>query len=344
MIRRLIICCVLLQLVGAPYAVAQIAKIIEVKGSVSVRKTQRSNWQRAAVDMYLEGESEIKTEQNSHCMVSFDEELENILTIQENSHIRIESLRPGEIFLPKGRVFSLIDDLAKLDEFQVRTPVAIVGVRGTGDSVEHGDQGTLVQCFEGRVQALLLGPRGRITGRRMLMEGRGIDVDTRGRLRDEFDIPDFERHQWNQFRSRVDERRQEHGHMAPSGGEPPLDAYRSEPKPLIDERFLLDADEPAWQPGATDYRRPRPSSEQQYPDAQEHHDQPSYPEPHPDQEHYPDGSPDEHTDEPVEHHPEASDETLLYIAPGLKQEQIDSFRDDMLLDRRIDRDSGGGYP
>ena len=90
---------------------AQVAKIIDVKGDVEFRKTSQSRYEKAKPDIYLNSSSGIKTSNNSECVIAFDEELENILTIKENSEITIESLKRGKDFMTRGRVISLIETL-----------------------------------------------------------------------------------------------------------------------------------------------------------------------------------------------------------------------------------------
>jgi len=338
---------------------SQIAKIIDMGGSVSIKQTKSSNWQPAKIDMYLDKDAELKTAKGAFCTLSFDERLENILTIQENSHIRIESLSPGEIFLPKGRVFSLIEDLARLQQFSVRTPVAVAGVRGTGDSVEHGKLGTVIKCFEGEIQTLRLNTSGKIIAQEILSEGRGVDVDRRGAVRKMFELSDFERHEWNRFRTAVDQRRQDYGSQGASSPRPSLDAYQSQPKHIIDERFLLDADEPAWQPDR--YQQyPKGSVDKQYPHEEQKQSQPASQETAPESE--PEaqpastiyngtktGSSDTYNANSATSQPAApGDNTVTYknlkrTGSNLKQEQMDSFRDNILLDKRSDQNSSGGY-
>ncbi|UCC94536.1 MAG: FecR domain-containing protein [Candidatus Omnitrophota bacterium] len=185
-------------------AFGQMAKIVDVKGTVLVKRDVASSWKRARVDMYLKRQAEIKTRRNSECTVAFDEELSNILTIKENSHIKMQDLRPGNIYLPKGRVFSLIEDIAKLEKFEIRTPTAVAGVRGTGKTVEANRGGSTVKCFEGRVYVEGLSKSGGSTGREYLSGGFGIDAGPGGELGDIFKLTYGDRGEWNAFRDRLD--------------------------------------------------------------------------------------------------------------------------------------------
>jgi FecR protein len=180
---------------------AQVAKIVELKGEVSVKSDRSRSWRRAKINTYLKRKDEIMTKERSMCSLAFDEGLKNILTIKENSHIRIDNLRPGEVFMPRGRVFSLIEDLVLIRSFKVRTPVAVAGVRGTGDYVEHNHKGTIVKCFEGHVYIQILDKDGYFSSERSLFEGLGLDIDPDGEVRDMFFLDNNDYREWNEFRN-----------------------------------------------------------------------------------------------------------------------------------------------
>lgn len=194
-------------------AFGQIAKIIETYSDVTVKKSASSRWQKAQPDMYLEREAEIKTGSASRCMLTFDEDLKNILTIEENSHIHIENVQPSVLYLPRGRVFSLIEDIAKIGEFKVRTPVAIAGVRGTGDSIEATKNGTTIKCFEGKIYAQLFDYYGEGLIERMVFEGLGVHIDADGQLGDMFFLDEYEYDLWNSFRGELTNSRAERGRL-----------------------------------------------------------------------------------------------------------------------------------
>ena len=179
---------------------AQIAKIVDVSGDVSVRGQDSSSWQKAKPDMYLDNDSEVKTGFGSECTIAFDEDMDNILTIKDGSHIKIEDVKKGKIYLPKGRVFSLIDDLAKLEDFQVRTPTAIAGVKGTGESVQTNGFGTSVKCFIGKAFAQGIDKDGNLGEKKDITKGFGIDALWGGILGDIFGLDQEDWKEWEDFK------------------------------------------------------------------------------------------------------------------------------------------------
>jgi len=186
---------------------AQIARVIEAKGDVQIKKEPKSTWEKAKINIFLDKQAEIKTGKSSECTLAFDEELKNLLTIKENSEIKIENLKPASIVLPQGRVFSLIDDIAKVEKFEIRTPTAIAGVRGTGESVEFSSGCASVKCFENKVFVQGLTNQGAATGGQALASGFGVKVCEGGTFGEQFVIPDNDLVQWEEFISNVDDLR-----------------------------------------------------------------------------------------------------------------------------------------
>jgi hypothetical protein len=178
------------------FAFAQVAKIIDIKGDVTIKKDAKSNWQKAKLDILLNKDSQVKTGTKSECTIAFDEELMNVLTIKEKTTVTLESIMPGRVYLPAGRVFALIDNLAKAEEFQVRTPTAIAGARGTGWSTSSGSSGSSVSSFDDTVYVQGLDPNGNVTSEEDLSDGYGLDIGSDGNLGDIFELTDNDLRDW----------------------------------------------------------------------------------------------------------------------------------------------------
>jgi len=189
------------QFLVCPLVFSQIAKIVDFQGKVLVKEGFDIPWKDAKMNMLLEKDAEIKTADSSECIVAFDEELENIMAIKSNSHIKLEDINPAKVFLPQGRVFSLIDDIAKIQDFQVRTPVAIAGVRGTGKSVEHKGNKTTVKCFKGKVNV-----KGQGGGQEGVGKGSGLEI-IEGLLQDIFGLTKEDYKEWDYFVNLIKELR-----------------------------------------------------------------------------------------------------------------------------------------
>jgi hypothetical protein len=211
---------------------AQTAKIIRLEGNVEMKISETDNWQVATIGTYLKKQAEIKTDKDSSCTLAFDEKLDNLITIEQNSQLTLEQLKPTELFLPEGRVFSIIDNLADLGEFKVKTPVAVAGVRGTGDSVESGKDGTTVKCFQGEIYVgSLLKP-----GNPILGSGLGVNVGSGGQIGNIFNLTGNDWRAWQRFISGINNLRG--GPKQRPGGASPFENLKGEGRESIREEFF----------------------------------------------------------------------------------------------------------
>lgn len=183
-------------LLFAPCLWAQTAKIVEVKGKVQVKETPSAEWQKAKINMMLEKDAEVQTQKKSQCTLAFDEELKNILTVKENSHIKLENVSPGKVFLPEGRVFTLIESLAKAETFQVRTPTAIAGARGTGWMTGFTGGVSTALCFTDKI---FTNCPDQTSGEKDVNSGYGLEITEGCTFSNIFPIGDKEWREWDDF-------------------------------------------------------------------------------------------------------------------------------------------------
>lgn len=194
-----------IMLLISPCVFAQSAKIIDAKGKVSVKKDTNSTWQTAKINMLLEKNAEIQTKSKSECTLAFDEELKNILTVKENSYVKLENIKPGKINLPEGRVFSLIENIKEIEKFEIRTPTVVAGVMGTGLGVASGKSGSTVLCFQDNIYTKGLDKKGNVTSKKDLSAGFGMDVDENGQSGDLFKLDRENLNRWNEFKENITE-------------------------------------------------------------------------------------------------------------------------------------------
>jgi len=188
---------------------AQSAKIIDIKGSVEVKKQVYEPWQKASVNMLLDKGAEVRTKKDSSCTLTFDKELRNTLYIKENSNIKIGSIIPGNVLLPEGRVFALIRNIKGEEKFQIRTPTAVSGARGTGWLTDYDGSKTYVVCFEDKVYVQGLDREGNITAEQQLQDGFGMEIAEGGMLGDVFVPQSKDYNEWNEFKGNIEVQRGE---------------------------------------------------------------------------------------------------------------------------------------
>lgn len=123
-------------------------EVISVSGSPQVCKAGETQYSAIEEGMFLEAGDKIKTDESESVELSFDEDNKNVVRVEENSSI-VLTLEDEKIELLEGRVFSLIDELPAEAVFEIRTPTAVVGVRGTDWVTSVEDEETVVEAVDG---------------------------------------------------------------------------------------------------------------------------------------------------------------------------------------------------
>lgn len=124
-------------------------EIIYVSGSAGVRKAYKTTYIKAEEGMLLQTGDEIKTAQDSSLELSFDENNENVVRIESNADVVLLLKENEKIELLQGEVFSTISKLASGSSFEIRTPTAIAGARGTDWVTKVEEESTVIEAIEG---------------------------------------------------------------------------------------------------------------------------------------------------------------------------------------------------
>ena len=199
--KKVVVFCVSLCVLLLPVAVfAASAKIIDIEGDVTVKTGALfSSWKKAKVNMSLGKNAELKTGLHSSCTLAFDSHKKNIVTIKDSSYIRIDSVIPGDLYLDKGRVFSLIKNIKKKQKFQIKTPAAIAGARGTGWVTAYSSRNANISCFNKNIFVAGIDSKGNAGEEQALGSGFGINVPDGGFLGMPFRLGDTDLREWDSF-------------------------------------------------------------------------------------------------------------------------------------------------
>ncbi|MFC1704163.1 FecR domain-containing protein [Candidatus Omnitrophota bacterium] len=176
------------------------AKVLSVKGDVLVKGPSDADWVAAVEGMSLEQGATIKTGENSSCEIVLDEDADNIIGIKENSFLDLENKQ--KINLAKGRIFSLIQ-IEGDSTFEVHTPTAIGGARGTGWATESKACTTVFKQFEGGIYAVALDESGAPADRTDLSAGYLISVECLTGLGEPLPLTDDDVDEWNTWKQDV---------------------------------------------------------------------------------------------------------------------------------------------
>ncbi|MFH1407210.1 MAG: FecR domain-containing protein [Candidatus Omnitrophota bacterium] len=174
-------------------AFAQTPKILKTKGDVKVKKAGQDTWKKAQKNMSVDKGDQIKTGSKSQAIVAFDERADKAVRIEELTEIRLNEIEPPrrQIELPRGDLFSKIENLEANSTFEIKTPTSVAGVRGTGWKTGFRNKEASVAVFDGSVN---------FAGRTFMQGEAGLFRDGRltvGRLLD------ADRDRWDSFRNDV---------------------------------------------------------------------------------------------------------------------------------------------
>ncbi|MEE8360459.1 MAG: FecR family protein [Candidatus Omnitrophota bacterium] len=166
---------------------AKTAIILYKEGDVTVKAQGSARWTDASIDMRLKEGGSLKTGADSWVEIGVVTDYENVMRVAENTLVELTGLDPVKISLLKGEIRSLVEGIGSGSTFEIDTPLAVCGVRGTGwDTQTNGNQ-VLVDTYEDNVYfAPKNGPKKEIIrqGKRGIFKSRGRAIKIKNVSRD----------------------------------------------------------------------------------------------------------------------------------------------------------------
>ena len=168
-----------------PEAVPVPAKLEALVTFVSgdVESLRGGKWNPVGIGDNLSQNAVVKVREQSYCELQFGNTA--VIRINENTEIGLEKValeveaNQVDVKLEKGAVLAKVTKLAGKDKFQVRTGVAICGVRGTEFGVSTSPDGkTLLKVKEGRVAVLPSTADVEIVGRKIQTDEKTAAIVT----------------------------------------------------------------------------------------------------------------------------------------------------------------------
>lgn len=149
------------------------AKIISLSGEVRFQRANEKDWQDAIVDTRLDVGDRLKTLSDGNAEVSLSSEENDIFKVQPNSTIKIKIMsdKLRVINLSKGEVLGAVSDLNRGTAFEVRTPTAVSGARGTGWRVWTDGKQSEFCSFERKIYVKSFDEKGKLLKEVTLAEG-----------------------------------------------------------------------------------------------------------------------------------------------------------------------------
>lgn len=122
--------------------------VTDVTGNVEFLAQGAASWETLEKGMRLRSGDSVKTKSKSSATFAFDSRKRNLVTVKQNSHVVLKLAGSEKLELIDGEVFALVKNLPRGSSFEIRTPTAVCGARGTGWGVIASQMETIVRAFE----------------------------------------------------------------------------------------------------------------------------------------------------------------------------------------------------
>lgn len=157
---------------------AERAIVLFIQGDVKVKSIKLNQWIDADLGMDLTRGDSLKTGKDSWAEIGFGTNFANVVRLKENSMLELIDLGPIRLGLLKGDIRSMVEKLEEGSTFEIKTPNAICGARGTGwDSSTDGVK-IAVDVFEDKIFFSRLSKDGGVLEETVIKAGkRGLLTD-----------------------------------------------------------------------------------------------------------------------------------------------------------------------
>lgn len=223
---------------------AQEVSVIHVTGTAQVCDGQGENCAAITEDMDIVAGQRIKTSSGASVELSFDENKENIARINDNSDVIITLGESEKIELLNGEIFSTIGNLPSGSSFEIKTPTAVAGVRGTEWLTKVDAEGTDIEAFDGTPYTKSIDISGKVSLEEVIIPvGHMTRVKKFGRPAHPMRIPAIKQQRWQEMRGKIFDHRKAALIRRPPFQKPPIPGGGRVP----DKRSA-----PGMQPGMND--------------------------------------------------------------------------------------------
>lgn len=126
---------------------AQEVELTSVSGEVEVLLSGESDYTPAEEGMKLEASDAIRTSSGATAELSFNSDNSNLVRLSENTQARILLENEEKIYMASGEAFASVSSLGG-GSFEIRTPTAVSGARGTDWVTAVTSEGTEVEAID----------------------------------------------------------------------------------------------------------------------------------------------------------------------------------------------------
>ncbi len=191
-------------------------EVIALEGDAQVKPANQASFGAAQEGALLESGTTIKTGRGSYVELGFDEGDQNVVRVEEGTTAVLLLQEEEKVELLEGEVFSIIRSLPAGAAFEIRTPTAVAGARGTEWATRYQEGTTDVESYDETPYVKSFDRQGQVIGEAVpVRPGFATSV---GRFQPPAaarHIPEARRQHWAQTKEKMHQRlqrvRQERG-------------------------------------------------------------------------------------------------------------------------------------
>jgi len=179
------------------------AEIVDVVGKAQVQSSSSTSWHSAKVGMKLAIGDKIRTARRSKVRIALDEAKKNFISVDELTLVVLNSTVPDEINkfdLSEGKLYAMIEKVKAGATFEVTTPSAIAGVRGTAWSVDSKNDRDIVAVYESKVFVQTFDKNKNLISEITVPEGFKTTIERFGPPSELLPLTREERNSWNRVK------------------------------------------------------------------------------------------------------------------------------------------------
>jgi hypothetical protein len=124
------------------------ATVTYLTGTVKVLLSGQQEYAQAQEGMALQAGDTVATDSEGAMEISFDAQNNKIVRVQANTKVAMTFQGSEKMMLSEGEVFATINALPEHAAFEIRTPTAVSGARGTAWTTRVDAEGTTVESVE----------------------------------------------------------------------------------------------------------------------------------------------------------------------------------------------------
>lgn len=184
------------------------AKVLSLENDVRLKKSKNSKWVKVEINQSLQEGDSLKTGNNSSAEIAFDKENKDVVRLKSNTTVLLKKLGDNlkVVELSSGEIFSLVSSLNSGRKFEIKTPTAAAGARGTGWGAKILSNGASFSAYLNEIYVQAFDSNGNLIDEEVLKEGMKVLVEAFKEVGDIIEMTQQEKNAWNEWLDNLESR------------------------------------------------------------------------------------------------------------------------------------------